>query len=212
MGTSLVLGGKNITNTQQLGNISGYKRSDNGTVLGGWTITLSNGTTLSTVTNAQGLFQFNNLAFGTYTLSEIPQAGWTQLTANRSVVINSTVPQLFNQNFTNQPVPQNAKWSGRGAICTPRVNFAFQAQIVNGVTSGSVSFIDFTNGKTITGTVTSLVSTSNTATIGGTATVNNVPGYPFTMTVTRIPPSVYMSIPGLSYQSGGRICSGLIDP
>ena len=49
--------------------------------LPGWTITATNTgsrATVTTVTDATGLYYFNNLSPGTYTISEVLQSGWTQ--------------------------------------------------------------------------------------------------------------------------------------
>jgi hypothetical protein len=127
------------------------------------------------------------------------------------VTLSPGTPVLLNQNFTN--TPPNVKWIGRGSVCSPNVNYVLQMQTQNGVTTGTLTFIDFTNGKTTTGVVTSLVSSvPNAATFFGTATVNGVPGYTFTVDLTRDLGSVVIHIPDLQYTSGGNICSGNVDP
>ncbi len=102
-GTSLTLVNQNFTNTQQLGNLSGYKVNGTGTGLEGWTITLNNQTLGSFInqTNNSGAFSFTDIPWGIYQLNETPQAGWTQVTANQTIEINGTSLTLVNQNFTN---------------------------------------------------------------------------------------------------------------
>lgn len=51
------------------------------TPLSGWTITLNPGA-LTDVTDGSGVYSFANLADGTYTLCETPQAGWVQTYPN----------------------------------------------------------------------------------------------------------------------------------
>ena len=94
----------NFTNSQQLGNLSRYKLDTGNNGLENWNITLSNTTRSffnATLTNNTGGFNFTNIPFGIYQLSEIPQVGWTQVTANQTVEINATSLVLINQNFTN---------------------------------------------------------------------------------------------------------------
>ncbi|MCX6676664.1 MAG: hypothetical protein NTU95_01800 [Methanothrix sp.] len=91
---------QNFTN-QKLMCISGYKLDNCDGALPGWTITLTNGSyTVSTTTDGSGKYQFCGLAPSTYTLSEIRQAGWIQVSAPSPVTLvcsNATF-----QNFTNQ--------------------------------------------------------------------------------------------------------------
>ncbi|HTY14989.1 MAG TPA: SdrD B-like domain-containing protein, partial [Methanoregulaceae archaeon] len=103
-GTSLFITTQYFNNTQQLGNLSGYKVDGNGTGLIGWNITISNSTIPyfnSTLTNSSGGFNFTSIPWGIYQLNETPQPGWTQVTANQTVEINGTSLTLVNQNFTN---------------------------------------------------------------------------------------------------------------
>ncbi len=44
----------------------------------GWRIRISGSVTDSTLTDIDGFYSFNNLPGGTYTITEAPQAGWTQ--------------------------------------------------------------------------------------------------------------------------------------
>ncbi|HVP93991.1 MAG TPA: SdrD B-like domain-containing protein [Methanoregulaceae archaeon] len=108
-GTSLLIPGQYFNNTQQLGNVSGYKVNGTGTGLGEWTITLTNQTTgtpnFTNTTDASGLFSFTEIPWGLYWLNETPKAGWTQFpsTPNRTIEINGTSLLVTTQNFTNQP-------------------------------------------------------------------------------------------------------------
>jgi hypothetical protein len=102
---------------------------------------------------------------------------------------------------------------GRGTICSPKGNFVFDMKTTNGVASGTITFLDFTNSKTISGVVTSLyTNTLDTATFNGTATINGVPNISFSVDLQRNPGYMLIKIPSLSYSSGGNICSGTIDP
>ena len=217
-GTHLTFTVQNFSNTQQLGAISGYKNNSvTGAGIPNWVITLANKTTgapaYSTTTSASGAFSFSNLPWGTYWLNETMQSGWTQSsgTPNRTITIDGTHLTFNLQNFTNKQ--NDVKWSGRGTICTSQGNYIFQMQTVNGVTTGTITFIDFKGGKTISGIANTLVTSSpNTATFSGTATVNGVPGYTFSVDIQRNPAYLFIRIPGQSYSSGGNICSGNIDP
>jgi len=56
-------------------------KDDNEPGLPGWIITATNtitGATVTATTDANGFYYFNNLSPGTYTISESPQAGWSQ--------------------------------------------------------------------------------------------------------------------------------------
>jgi large repetitive protein len=97
---------QNFTNRLLLGTVSGYKRDQTGTGLSGWTISLSNttrGITRTASTNDTGFFLFDSLPLGIYQLNETVQPGWVQLTPDRTIEINITVPDLVNQNFINSP-------------------------------------------------------------------------------------------------------------
>jgi PKD repeat protein len=69
----------------------------------GWTITLSytNGTIYdSRITGFGGLYEFNDVPYGTYWLNETIQEGWTQVTPNIMVVLDET-NQSFTYDFIN---------------------------------------------------------------------------------------------------------------
>jgi len=91
---------------QQLGNITGFKNeSVSGAGLAGWNITLVNSTTgyyAWNITNSSGGYNFTSIPYGTYSLNETPQAGYTQslLTPNKTVTIGMNNLTLF-YNFTN---------------------------------------------------------------------------------------------------------------
>ncbi len=95
------------------GSVSGYKIDSDNNRLNGWNITLRNTTTLTpvyfNVTHTQtgfgaGYYNITGVPYGTYWLNETLEAGWTQVSANRTVQINATTPRLFNQNFTNSQI------------------------------------------------------------------------------------------------------------
>ncbi len=70
--------------------------------LGGWTVTLSNGSTvLTTTTSASGTYSFTHLAPGSYTLSEVVQSGFVATSpASGSVPLTLASGQtLIGQNF-----------------------------------------------------------------------------------------------------------------
>jgi uncharacterized repeat protein (TIGR03803 family) len=61
----------------------------------GWTINLSGGATA--VTDVNGYYYFQNLAAGTYTVTEVPQSGWTQTApAGGSYTVTLGVSQQVN--------------------------------------------------------------------------------------------------------------------
>jgi len=112
-----------LVNERSPGRISGYKLNDynaNGKIdpsddgLPGWTIRLfyPNGTMFAqTTTNADGFFRFINVPWGTYTLKEVPKAGWTQTmpggTKTYKVKINAASLVVTNKIFMNQRNPCN---------------------------------------------------------------------------------------------------------
>ncbi len=94
------------------GTINGYKWEDlngNGAweagepALAGWNITLSGPINSWTLTDEYGYYEFTGLTDGTYTISEKPQAGWTQTwPRNDSYVVTVTSGSLIeNLNFGN---------------------------------------------------------------------------------------------------------------
>ncbi|MFA5296531.1 MAG: SdrD B-like domain-containing protein, partial [Methanoregulaceae archaeon] len=93
---------QNFINTKLLC-ISGYKLDGcSGAGLPDWTITLkdSSGATIATtITNANGYYQFCNLVPGTYTLSETLKAGYQAGAAPGTVTLTTESAQ--NRNFTN---------------------------------------------------------------------------------------------------------------
>ena len=106
-GTSLTLVNQNFTNTQQLGNVSGFKVNGTGTGLSGWMINLTNLTqgspAYNTTTAGDGSFSFTNIPWGMYWLNETSQAGWIQApsTPNRTIEINGTSLLITSQYFNN---------------------------------------------------------------------------------------------------------------
>ena len=74
----------------------------------GWTINLSNSSGLyrSCVTLLDGSYEFKNLPSDTYTITEVPQTGWTETTPNapRSYTLTVSGGQSYiNYNFGNRP-------------------------------------------------------------------------------------------------------------
>ncbi len=88
----------------KLGSISGYKYEDtreDGVKKGipNWIISL--GTGLTTVTNSDGFYIFDNLLPATYTVREQPQIGWTQTSLNPEDVVLEAGENVENVNFWN---------------------------------------------------------------------------------------------------------------
>ncbi len=95
-------------------NISGMKFNDrNGNRekdageegLSSWTIQLvkPDGSTVSTITNADGSYRFENLALGTYALSEVALTGWTStLPAGGSYSVDLGEADATDRNFGNR--------------------------------------------------------------------------------------------------------------
>jgi protocatechuate 3,4-dioxygenase beta subunit len=101
--TTLDLYNQNFTN-MMTGNISGYKLNETGYGLSGWNISVFNSTTDFfgyNLTNDTGYYIIRDVPLNSYWLNETLQAGWAQITGNRTVEINETVSDLYNQNFTN---------------------------------------------------------------------------------------------------------------
>jgi hypothetical protein len=102
----------------ELGSISGTKFNDsngNGVRDAGeqglpnWTIVLTkpDGSTVTTITNADGSYGFTNLTAGNYTVGEIQQ-GWKQTapsTGTYNVTITSVGENITNKDFGNFPPP-----------------------------------------------------------------------------------------------------------
>jgi uncharacterized repeat protein (TIGR03803 family) len=98
--------------------------------LSGWTLQLNGpGGVFTALTDVNGFYYFTNLATGTYTVTEVPQTGWTQTApAGGSYTVNLGIAQQVNsQDFgnwhTNRPCihifcPSNivTECTGSGAI------------------------------------------------------------------------------------------------
>ncbi len=87
------------------GSISGYKLDQNDNPLANWNITAYNTTRNELyydITDAFGYYNISNINLSYYWLNETLQEGFTQVTPNRTVQINVTTLNLFNQNFTNK--------------------------------------------------------------------------------------------------------------
>jgi len=117
-------------------NISGTKFDDangNGTRdeseagLSGWTIKLirPDGTSINTTTDANGMYKFENLTSGTYTISEFSQSGWVQTypASLGAHVINIMDKNITNIDFGNQQkanVPPNIPTTPSGSNAVVR--------------------------------------------------------------------------------------------
>jgi protocatechuate 3,4-dioxygenase beta subunit len=95
----------------KLGEISGIKYEDvnaNGVqdlgepVLQGWNITLSGPVSNTTLTGADGSYKFKGLINGTYTVAEIIQSGWAQITPAGAYTVDITSgANATDRNFGN---------------------------------------------------------------------------------------------------------------
>jgi hypothetical protein len=114
-------------NKQLLGSICGMKfndlngngRKDTGELgLSGWTITLSMGAVqMTATTSADGSYCFNNLAAGTYTLTETLQSGWQQTapaSPGTQTVTLTSGQKVINIDFGNKQL--------LGSICGMKFN------------------------------------------------------------------------------------------
>ncbi|KAF0142115.1 MAG: hypothetical protein FD122_952 [Stygiobacter sp.] len=117
-------------NKRLLGSISGTKFNDvNGTGdqqysnepgLPNWTINLTGPVTTSTTTDANGLYHFDNLPAGTYTVTETNQTGWQQIypfSPGSYTVVLSAGEIVISKNFANQIIPPKL-----GSICGMKFN------------------------------------------------------------------------------------------
>ncbi|MDD1719535.1 MAG: PKD domain-containing protein, partial [Methanoregulaceae archaeon] len=108
-GTHLSSINQNFTNLKQTGYISGYKRDASGKGLRGWTITLRNSTSglkRTLVTDSRGFYNFTNLEWMSYSLTETMKPGWTQTVKPRNpVIIDGTHLGRANMNFSNMQKP-----------------------------------------------------------------------------------------------------------
>ncbi|OGV08464.1 MAG: hypothetical protein A2499_04710 [Stygiobacter sp. RIFOXYC12_FULL_38_8] len=117
-------------NKRLLGSISGTKFNDvNGTGdqqysnepgLPNWTINLTGPVTTSTTTDANGLYHFDNLPAGTYTVTETNQTGWQQIypfSPGSYTVVLSAGEIVISKNFANQIIPPSS-----GTICGIKYN------------------------------------------------------------------------------------------
>ncbi len=131
-------------------NISGFKINginSNDTGISGWQISLTmpDGTVAYTETDSNGIYQFTNLANGTYTVTEEMQDGWTNITPMYiSVDINGA--DAANQNFTNAltPLPQQATFNISGfkinGTSNPLLNGIITVEKINDSSLDSTGF------------------------------------------------------------------------
>lgn len=131
-----------------LGSISGMKFNDldgdgikdmGELGLANWTITLTmpDGSTISTMTDANGNYVFGNLVAGTYTVGEVMQAGWVQ-TAPQPVPPGTYTVTLAegedaeDKDFGNMeevmPPAEKGRMTGGGSVFTSatRVTYGFE--------------------------------------------------------------------------------------
>jgi len=161
-----------FTNTK-LGSISGMKFNDldrdrvKDTAepgLAGWTINLDKGADgtvdSTTITNADGNYEFTGLTAGTYRVREQGQSGWTQSSFNPSDKIIQTGTDFINVNFgnyisgaikiTKDVVPDDSStWTftitGTGVEYIVSGLGDNQSQTVSGIPLGSYNIVETTN-------------------------------------------------------------------
>jgi len=99
--------------------ITGYKRNTwTEAGMSGWTINLANETGKiigAQVTDKDGHFEFDNLCFGGYTVTEVQQFGWEQVTPGADkdyrFVVNVSWGGNNNVTFWNRPTVHGCKYS-----------------------------------------------------------------------------------------------------
>lgn len=95
-------------NEELLGNISGYKLDHEGYGLADWVMILSNETAevTDTMTDESGFYRFTGLPFGTYTVTEVLQIGYTNITplSQDNLVIDEEQMDITDVNFTNRAI------------------------------------------------------------------------------------------------------------
>ncbi|PWU21513.1 MAG: hypothetical protein C5B50_01585 [Verrucomicrobia bacterium] len=102
--------------------------------LAGWTIQMSGGaTTQSAVTDVNGYYYFTNLVPGTYTVTEVPQSGWTQSAppGGSYTVSLGNLQQINGLNFGNCHASSNC------------VHILCPSNIVTECTGYGGAFVDF---------------------------------------------------------------------
>jgi uncharacterized protein (DUF2141 family) len=94
------------------GSIRGFKYEDrnkngqedrNAKRLSGWTIKLKlpDNTYITTVTDRNGKYEFNNLKAGSYVVTEVQQSGWTQVTTNPAPIVITSNKDVKKVGFGN---------------------------------------------------------------------------------------------------------------
>jgi uncharacterized surface anchored protein len=105
-GTNLNLGPVNFTNTRLNGSINGYKLDQFGDPIQNWPVNLTNlsGSPIgNNLTDENGFFNFTDLAWDSYNVSEGILAGYIPVgpTFNDTLIVNGTNLNLGPVNFTN---------------------------------------------------------------------------------------------------------------
>ena len=139
----------NCKATTQTGTIKGLKfddancngKDDGEKPLSGWIITATNTTThvaVTATTDAAGLYSFNNLPAGTYTISETPQSGWTQTMPGGTGTYTVTLGpnQVLQKDFGNghcniTPTPTPCAEVKGDTRCLPNGGYSYTFNVTN---------------------------------------------------------------------------------
>lgn len=221
----------------RLGSVFGKKFNDlngNGLLdseeagLQGWQISL-NGTdtitnipvNLTTVTDANGNYNFTGLTNGTYTISEIPKEGWVQtapLTGTYTIGITSGA-NLTGKDFGNF---HKGKITGEGWITItgdPKATFDIEGQYPDDKSSakGDIEYQDHKVNLNIKSIRINIVATTldkKKGIITGLATVNGAGSYPFEVYVEdnggKGADIFKISLPTYPYSNGAVLSGGNI--
>ena len=124
-------------------NISGYKNDTAGNVLSGWNITLYNATTSSFIafnlTDANGFYEFQNLAPGNYNVTEVLKNGWMNVTPSSRIITLSS--DITNLNFTNKLTTFNTfNISGYKSDTSGNVLSGWNITLYDATTSSFIAF------------------------------------------------------------------------
>lgn len=130
--------------------------------LEGWTVNLSGTQSGSFVTDASGSYVFSSLSFGTYTVAQVPQSGWTQTVPGPpgTYVLTVSAPTNFGStDFGNQTSSStvfsiaSGDWSSPSTWSGSVVPGASNSVVISGGTTvtmdGSISCGSLTIGGTL---------------------------------------------------------------